>query len=94
MLPVLRCIAEIQESREKASEVGRREKEWFLIERRSCPAGYGLHRLIPGLAPLKRILQLTGCTASECQAATTIDCHVKIFLHTSAFHNPWRLQYS
>ncbi len=30
------------------------EKEWFLIERRRCPAGCGLHRLIPDfLAPFK-----------------------------------------
>ncbi len=52
--PYCGALLEFKDHVQRHRRLAGGEKEWFLIERRNCPAGCGLHRLIPDfLAPYK-----------------------------------------
>ena len=52
--PYCGVLLEFEDHVQRHRKLAGGEKEWFLIERRSCPAGCGLHRVLPDfLAPYK-----------------------------------------
>ena len=52
--PYCGVLLKFEDHVERHRKLAGGEKEWFVIERYSCPAGCGIHRLIPDfLAPYK-----------------------------------------